>query len=332
MASRGHLNIRVEDRIELLVEPKRRGTGVAIAIAASIVLHVVFIIWVVRNYQPVAATDASSKPIMRYVQLLKENPQFTEAPGKKVQQAPLHGLFSDANRKAAMPKPTGDQPTQRPGDGSAIYAPPTPASPRGSQQHQQQPSAAAQTAAAQPNAAAPGQEGAPPADSAQRAMSDLVYHPPTQANAGAVDWRGAIKKVGEVASLGGSQQGLDLGNPGGDKGFAENGQLSFETQWYDWGAYAQSMVSRIRVNWYANMPDLIRTGMKGVVTIRFTIQRNGAITDVTILNGSGVPPYDFAAKKAIELSSPLNPLPADFPNKSERVTCMFYYNLEPPVK
>jgi TonB family protein len=99
----------------------------------------------------------------------------------------------------------------------------------------------------------------------------------------------------------------------------------------DWGDYAQSMVSRIRVNWYNNMPQLIQTGLKGVVTIRFTIQRDGTITDVTMLSSSGVPPYDFAAKKAIELSSPLNPLPNDFPNRSERVTCMFFYNQEVPT-
>jgi TonB family protein len=92
------------------------------------------------------------------------------------------------------------------------------------------------------------------------------------------------------------------------------------------------MVSKIRVHWYNNMPQLIRTGMKGVVTIRFTIQRDGAITDVTILNGSTVPPYDFAAKKAIELAAPLNPLPKDFPNATERVTCIFYYNQEPPAR
>jgi TonB family protein len=79
------------------------------------------------------------------------------------------------------------------------------------------------------------------------------------------------------------------------------------------------------------MPQLIQTGLKGVVTIRFTIQRDGRITDVTLLNSSGVPPYDFAAKKAIELSSPLNPLPKDFPNPSERVTCMFFYNQEVPT-
>lgn len=92
------------------------------------------------------------------------------------------------------------------------------------------------------------------------------------------------------------------------------------------------MVSKIRVNWYNNMPQLIQTGLKGVVTIRFIIHRDGEITDVTIINSSGIPPYDFAAKKAIELSSPLNPLPKDFPNPTERVTAMFFYNQEPPTR
>jgi TonB family protein len=90
------------------------------------------------------------------------------------------------------------------------------------------------------------------------------------------------------------------------------------------------MVSRIRVNWYANMPQLIRTGIAGVVTIRFTIQRDGRITDVAVLKSSGHPPYDFAARKAIELSSPLAPLPKNFPNPNERVTAMFYYNMQIP--
>ena len=160
----------------------------------------------------------------------------------------------------------------------------------------------------------------------------LVYRENTakaSAAAGAIDWKSALKGV-KVASLGGGD-GIDLGQlTGGEDGTAEQGPLSFETQWYDWGPYAQSMVSRIRVNWYANMPQIIRTGLKGKVTIRFTIQRDGRITDVTILESSAVPPYDYAAKKAIELSSPLQPLPKDFPNPSERVTCIFYYNMQVP--
>ncbi|MCA1597218.1 MAG: TonB C-terminal domain-containing protein, partial [Chloroflexi bacterium] len=57
---------------------------------------------------------------------------------------------------------------------------------------------------------------------------------------------------------------------------------------------------------------------------------NGSVSDIEILKGSGVPPYDFAAKHALELASPLKALPADFPKKSERVTAMFYYNMEIP--
>lgn len=329
MPARPALNIRVEDRIELLEEPKRRGPGVSIAIAFSMVLHVVIAIWVVRNYHPVEVSDAPQSTV-RYVELLRNNPQFTEAPGKKVEQKPLQGLFSDANRKAATPQPTGDKPTLRPGNGSPIYSPPTSQAAAATAQQAQRELRAQNPQQQQPQQQASAADASSQSE-ASASMSDLVYHKQSQASA-AVDWRSAIKEVGKVASLGGSQQNMDLGNNGGEKGFAENGPLSFETEWYDWGAYAQSMVSRIRVNWYANMPDLIRAGMKGFVTIRFTIQRSGQITDITILNGSGIPPYDFAAKKAIELSSPLNALPKDFPNNSERVTCMFYYNLEPPSR
>jgi TonB family protein len=197
-------------------------------------------------------------------------------------------------------------------------------------QGDQRPRPQAQQQAQQPSNDA-GQQSPQPQLSSAQSMSQLTQPPPQ--HGGAIDWRSAIKEVGKVASLGTGQEGPELGNAGGGtKGFAKDGPISFETSWYDWGDYAQSMVARIRVNWMNVMPDLLRTGMQGVVTIRFTIHRDGQITDVTILNSSGVPPYDFAAKKAIENSSPLNPLPKDFPMPSERVTAMFYYNLEPPTR
>jgi TonB family protein len=319
----------VEERISLdaIVEQRPQRGGISIAVAASVVLHALLIVWFVTHYHPVAASDTATTPIARYVELMRQNPRdFTEAPGKKIDRAPITAPLSDANRKASMPKPTGDKPTTRPGDANtAIYTPPTP--PRGDGR---QPSAA-QPAISQPAAAPNGREAqSAPDQSLRNSDSTFVYHP-QQANAnGRVDWQNAIKEVGKIASLGAGQHGMDLGQAGGEKGYAENGPLSFETQWYDWGEYAESMVSKIRVNWYANMPELLRTGVKGVVTIRFTIHRDGSITDITILSQSGIPPYDFAARKAIELSSPLKPLPLDFPNNTERVTCMFFYNMEPP--
>ena len=223
-----------------------------------------------------------------------------------------------------MPNPTGDKPTLRPGE-SGFYTPSTKARAEESAHAKQVAAAEQELSAKQP----------PPTSEPNNSQSGatFTYRPPSQASASTgIDWRNAIREVSKIASLGTGQQDMDLGQQGGEKGFAESGPLSFETQWYDWGDYAQSMVSKIRVNWYNNMPQLIQTGLKGVVTIRFTIRRDGQITNIEMLGSSSAPPYDFAAKKAIELSSPLNPLPADFPNPSERVTCMFFYNEEPPKR
>jgi TonB family protein len=324
----------VHEDIELLVDEEARdetpGFRVSGPTLVSIVIHTLLIIFLIHAYHPVRSDDKAA-PIAHYIELIKQNPRnFTEAPGAKLANAPLNAPYSDANRKASGPKPNGDQPTIRPGDGRrATYTPPSAPQPVQQQQQQQQPQQAAQQSADPQR-----QASQIPAD-IRNNSSRMPALRTTQAAAtgGQVNWHNVIKEV-KVASLGGDQS-LDvgkLGGGGGEKGSFEQGPVSFETQWYDWGEYAQSMVSKIRINWYDLMPPLIRTGMKGVVTIRFTIQRDGSITDVEMLNSSTVPPYDFAAKKAIELSSKLNPLPKDFPESSERVTCMFFYNSEPPVK
>ena len=316
----------MEDQIELIVEePERWRGGVSWPVIVSVIAHTFLIAWLIHIYRPVRNSDPAP-PIARYVELIRQNPQeFTEAPGAKVKSAPLNAPLSGANRKASMPEPTGDTPTTRPGDGShALYKPRTEAG-DGSRATPQQ---AQQALAAQQPSDANGRQQPQP-----QASSSLTFRQPTKQAAaaanGPVDLRSAIREVGKVASLGG-RQGIDLGQLGGDKGTAEAGPLSFETQWYDWGEYAESMVGKIRVHWYEEMPmPLLQTGLKGVVTIRFTIHRDGSITDVTIITSSGIAPYDHAAKKAIELASPLKPLPADFPKETEHVTAMFYYNSEP---
>jgi len=329
----------VEERIDLaaLAEDSEPRRGASAAVIVSVIVHILLIIWMAVNYHPVSASDTPQQ-MVRYVELIRQNPnqqedrQFVEAPGKKLEHPVESPNFSDANREASMPKPTGDQPTSRPGNGR-MFTPQAPAG-DGRRPSQAQPQIMQQ-------AQKPGSTVNDPSQQPQQQMPSQAsssFTQPVQTSAAAqrgnsIDWKNAIKEVGKVASLGTGQQGLDLGNAGGgEKGFAKDGPISFETTWYDWGDYAQSMVARIRVNWYNVMPDLLRTGMQGVVTIRFTIHRDGQISDITILNTSGIPPYDFAAKKAIENSSPLNPLPKDFPMASERVTAMFYYNLEPPAR
>ena len=325
----------MEERIDLLaeVEDEPPRGGVSYSVIASFALHLLLIFWFVHNYHPVAQTDVAP-PIARYVELIRQNPQeFAEAPGKKVDTAPMHAPLSDANRRASSPNRTGDQQTLRPGDGSNRMYVPESEHGNGRQASQAVPpqqAQQAQQAQQRPSASAP-------VVSANAAAASSFRQPQEQQPAiptGPVNLRNAIREVGKVASLGTGRNGADVGQLGGDKGWtATEGPISFETSWYDWGEYAESMVSRIRVHWYAEMPmPLLQTGMKGVVIIRFTIHRDGRITDVTILSSSGVPPYDFAAKKAIELASPLNPLPADFPKETEHVTAGFFYNTEPPKR
>jgi periplasmic protein TonB len=117
-------------------------------------------------------------------------------------------------------------------------------------------------------------------------------------------------------------------NPDREGGRVDEGGLSFDTQWYDWGPYADKMLRKIRRNW--RIPEIARLGVSGVVRIRFFIERDGTVTGLTITDESGKPPMDFAARDAIADSSAFDPLPSDLTGvEREGVTITFYYNMSP---
>ena len=110
-----------------------------------------------------------------------------------------------------------------------------------------------------------------------------------------------------------------------DGGSVDTGGLSFDTQWYDWGPYAKAMLAKIRRHW--RIPEIAMMGVQGVVKIRFFIERDGTVTGLRIVDESGKPPMDFAARDAIAHSSPFEPLPIDLTGVSrEGVTITFFYN------
>lgn len=315
------------------LEPAPEPEGTALGVGVSLTLHVAALLFA---FLSIRETPRLKEEPLRYVELVPPamaplTPaapprNFVEAPGAAIEEPPApNAPLSDANRRASTPNPSGTTPTRRPGDGSGgLFIPGGPASAPGAESPALPP--APPRASEEPRGN--GEEGGPVAsEGLQYEVAAGQARSPERVgatDADAIDWNSAIREAGKVASLGTG------GRVGGDQGFAESGPISFESQWYDWGPYAAQMVARIRLHWYNNMPEIIRMGMRGVVVIRFTIQRNGQITDVTILQSSDIPPYDFAAKKAIELASPLAPLPADFPQATERVTAAFYYNSNPP--
>ena len=117
-------------------------------------------------------------------------------------------------------------------------------------------------------------------------------------------------------------------NPNRDGGGVDTGALSFDTQWYDWGPYAKSMLAKIRRHW--RIPQIARMGVSGIVKVRFYIEMDGTVTGLRIIDESGRPPMDFAAHDAIADSSAFEPLPAGLGlNGPEGVTITFLYNVEP---
>jgi len=129
-----------------------------------------------------------------------------------------------------------------------------------------------------------------------------------------------------------ARDGGDRGGDGGggydrEGGFVDSGPLSFDTQGYDWGAYAADMLRRIKRNW--DVPALAHYGVKGRLVIRFFILKDGTVDAERIVASSGIPPYDNAAFQAIARSSRFRPLPADLGKDREGVTITFFYNIRP---
>jgi TonB family protein len=83
--------------------------------------------------------------------------------------------------------------------------------------------------------------------------------------------------------------------------------------------YLTTMIDRVRSAWQE------RQGGTGDCVIKFTIQRNGQITEPSVEKPSGSPLLDIAALRAIVGTKSLNPLPAAFPNPTLTVHLTFEY-------
>jgi TonB family protein len=140
----------------------------------------------------------------------------------------------------------------------------------------------------------------------------------------------SVKKSIEQARMSGS---YGQGGPGGDslRNF-DNRQANFsveeptilsDTLGVDFGSWLRLVYYRVRDNWYAVIPELIRSGTKGKVVIIFDIHRNGRIDNLQVVKSSGLSPYDRAAVSSLKLSEPFPGFPHAF--KGESLTLQFSY-------
>ena len=310
-----------------LEEPSPSSFPIERAILISLLAHLCILILLI--VLP-ARTPSDSKGDL-FAALLKPQPKddtpipviFQEAPGPS-RPNPKRSPLSDADRRAGggdASRPKSNSPFVPPSKGIAGLSP-GPRSPRvpGSAV----PARKGATAEAERKTAAAEAQSEPrsnPSEFPTSSRRETSLGPRESTRLAGLD--SAIREAarGTVGGEGGAPEG----NPGG--GFVDSGPISFDTTWYDWGAYAAEMVRRIKLHW--DVPELARLGWKGKLTVRFFILADGRVAEAKIIRTSGIPPFDFAAFQAITKSSPFRPLPTELHEDREGVTVTFFYNLRP---
>lgn len=123
------------------------------------------------------------------------------------------------------------------------------------------------------------------------------------------------------------------GGPGGEafRNF-DNRQANFsveeptvlsDTHGVNFGSWLRLVYYRVRDNWYAVIPELIRSGTKGKVVVIFDVRNDGRIENLQVVRTSGLSPYDRAAVSSLKLSEPFPSFPPAF--KGEFITLQFSY-------
>ena len=103
--------------------------------------------------------------------------------------------------------------------------------------------------------------------------------------------------------------------------------INFDTKGVEFGPWVRRFLSQVRRHWtipYAAMSQ------RGHVSVSFNVHKDGTITDVVVVGPSNVEVFNTSSFNAIAASSPVQPLPAEYPEERALITITFYYNETPP--
>jgi TonB family protein len=122
---------------------------------------------------------------------------------------------------------------------------------------------------------------------------------------------------------------LGGGDSQGNAGMSGAYQILTPTEGVDFSDYMQRVLARVRLNWYAVMPESAQLGDRGRVVLEFSIRRDGSVPneDPQRLMSSGKEPLDRAAVSSIRSSNPFDHLPPAFGGPEIRLRFIFLYNL-----
>ncbi len=104
----------------------------------------------------------------------------------------------------------------------------------------------------------------------------------------------------------------------------DNG-ITFDTKEFKYESYMMKLKERIEGIW-KYPPEAAMRGIHGDLLIRFTIEKNGRLSDVELLRTSGYRDLDEAAMQALREGAPYWPLPDEWGRDELPVTGHFVYS------
>lgn len=96
------------------------------------------------------------------------------------------------------------------------------------------------------------------------------------------------------------------------------------TKNYDISPWVKQVVDKIRNNW--SVPFIKESLAMGEVKIYVSVNKNGKLLNLEILNSSDLINFDETALKAIQSSLPFPPLPDEFPYEMLEAFLVFQFN------
>lgn len=103
----------------------------------------------------------------------------------------------------------------------------------------------------------------------------------------------------------------------------QDAQISFDSRGVDFGWWLRRFVAQVKGNWFIPQAAMV---LKGRVVITLYIHRNGTISEVTVIQSSGIQSLDSAAVNALKSSNPTVALPPEYPEDRVLFTVTFLYN------
>ncbi len=117
-------------------------------------------------------------------------------------------------------------------------------------------------------------------------------------------------------------------NPQGGTPFSPGATIQFDTMGVEFGPWVRRFVEQVKRNWFVPQAAWL---LRGWVVLQFNIQKDGRISNLSIVRPSEVVAFNNAAANAIRTSNPTEPLPPEYPAPEAVFTVTFYYNENPPL-